>query len=304
MDAQGQAVVDRQNSLRGLKLLRARSEVYRQAKSLQKLQLLLTVVAPLVGAVLGIICPDARPYVATLSLTITVLDAGLLDRAQRNRLKFAAKVSEEFDTEILDLPWSAHVAGAHPTPEEITRAANAWQRGDEKLHDWYPKDVGKAPLHLARAICQRTNLWYDAELRRQYSGILLAVSLTSFAVLFVIGLVRQITLIDFAATILAPAAPILVWTLRDFYRQRDAAEAQSAARAEVEQMWALVLAGDCGAEECARRARELQNTIYSRRSSNPLVIPGLYNRLRPRLEAQMNAGAAELLAQAGIDTVN
>ena len=108
MNTNTETVVDRQNSPRGLRLLRARSEIYRQAVTLQKTQLFLTVVVPIVGAIIGFIWPDARGYVATVSLSITVLDAALLDRAQRNQLKLAAMISEVFDTEVLQMPRSTH----------------------------------------------------------------------------------------------------------------------------------------------------------------------------------------------------
>ena len=304
MSSQSQTVADRQNSNHGLTLLRARSAVYRNAVRLQKAQLGLTVLAPFVGAVLGIFWPDVRGYVATLSLLITVLDAGLLDRAQRNQLKLAARISEVFDTEVLHIPWSAHAAGARPSPEQINHAAGTWSEGDEKLRNWYPTAVVQAPLHLARVLCQRTNLWYDAELRRRYSGVLLGTVVTSLVALFIVGLFARMTLVDFAATVLTPAAPILVWALRDFYRQRDTADAQGTARVEVDQLWALVISGKCEPEECLSRARELQNTIFARRSTSPLIFPGLYNRFRTGMEAQMNVGASELLAQAGItDTI-
>lgn len=300
MTVQGKTVGDRQNSDRGLKLLRARSTVYRRATRLQKVQFFLTVLLPIAGAIAGILLPAARGFVATFALLITIIDVGLLDRMQRNQLKFAARVCEVFDTEVLLLPWSAHAAGARPSPEQIDEAAGAWPDGDANLRNWYPVAVARAPIQLARVICQRTNLWYDAELRRRYSGILLWLVVLSLTALFVLGLLARMTLIDFAATVLTPAAPVLVWALRDFYRQRDTADAQAGAQAELEQLWALVVSNKCDENECLNRARELQNTIFARRSSSPLIFPGLYNRLRPGLESQMNVGAEDLLTQAGI----
>jgi hypothetical protein len=300
MTLEGISVVDRQNSPRGIKLLRARSSTYRRAARMQKVQLWLAVLAPFVGSVLGILISGVRPYVAAVSLVITLLDVALIDRLQRNQLKLAARICEVFDTEVLQLPWSNHAAGAPPTPEQIDEAADSWRSGETELRDWYPVAVARAPIHLARVICQRTNLWYDSELRRRYSGILLSVVIGALVILFAGGLVAKINLVDFVATVLTPAAPMLLWALRDFYRQRDTADAQAAARAELEQLWKLVVSKQCEADECLSRARELQNTIFTRRSTSPLIFPGLYSRLRPGLEGQMNVGAEELLAQAGI----
>lgn len=301
MSSTGPSIAERQNAPRGLKLLRARSEIYRRASALQKLQLVLTVLVPFITSVIGIIYPDARGYVATIAVFVTLLDVALLDRIQRTQLKLAAKVCELFDTEVLDMPWSGHVAGTQPSPEQISEAADAWSGGDKNLTDWYPVSVGRAPFHMARVICQRTNLWYDAELRRKYSGILLGSIIAGCAALIAIGLSRPISLVDFAATVLTPTAPMITWALRDFYRQRDTADAQVAAKVEVDQLWKTVISDGCGVDECSKRAREFQNTIFTRRSTSPLIFPGLYRYLRPGMEKQMNVGDSELLAQAGVD---
>ncbi|WP_198373759.1 S-4TM family putative pore-forming effector [Roseomonas rosulenta] len=50
-------------------------------------------------------------------------------------------------------------------------------------------------------------------------------------------------------------------------------------------------------EECQRTSRELQNAIYARRASSPLIFPRIYKRLRPQMEASMNEGVADLLSE-------
>ena len=84
------------------------------------------------------------------------------------------------------------------------------------------------------------------------------------------------------------------------FRQRDAADAQKLARAEAEALWELALAGGCDDSECERRSREFQNSIFQRRTSNPLLLPFVYHWLRSGMEIDMNLGAADFLRQAGI----
>ena len=289
-----------QNTAASLQLLSASSQVYREASHLQMLQFALTVIAPLLGAVTGVLLADARPYVAAAALAITILDVGLIDRAQRRRLKLAARMREEFDTEVLRMPWNPFAAGKRVEPEAIAEAARKWPDGNAALRDWYPITVRFAPLHLARVVCQRANLWYDAKLRERYSFLLLLGAAVLAVTLAAAGLVAGLSWSDFVATILTPAAPLLIWTLRDFYRQHDAAEALRTARSEAEALWELVLADGCDDDECARRSREFQNTLFARRAANPLLFPGIYSRTRPAMDAQMNAGAEALLRQAGV----
>ena len=168
----------------------------------------------------------------------------------------------------------------------------------------YPAAVGRAPLHLARIICQRTNLWYDAKLRENYSFLLVAGAVAIVLALVAAGLALNLPFTDFVVTVLVPATPVLSWAVRDAFRQRDAADAQKLARAEAEALWELALAGGCDDSECERRSREFQNSIFQRRTSNPLLLPFVYHWLRSGMEIDMNLGAADFLHQAGIAEVN
>src|SRR5262245_15577569 len=127
---------------------------------------------PVVSAFGALFVPEWKPYAAFAALSIALLDLTFLDRAQRQQLKVAAKIGEERDCAILELPWNEFTVGKRVEPETIHGAATAYakRQNDDKLRDWYSPVVGKVPIHLARIICQRTNLWYDAQLRRYYGG--------------------------------------------------------------------------------------------------------------------------------------
>lgn len=290
----------RQNEPQFLQLLRARSETYRRATQLQVVQLIVTVAVPVVSAVIGLIFPDVRPYVATIAIAVTLIDIAVLDRAMKRRLKTAALICEEFDCKLLEIPWNRFASGKRPEHEIITAAERDWPHGDGKLVDWYPAAVALAPMHLARIVCQRTNLWYDATLRERYGNLLLIGAVAIVIALVLAGLAANLPFADFVVTILAPCAPLLSWALRDAFKQRDAADAQKTARAEAEALWDLAITGGCAEDECARRSREFQNTIFQRRVANPLIFPFVYDRLRPGMEVDMNLGAEALLNQAGI----
>lgn len=293
-------IPERQNNSEFLRLLRARSETYRQAVRLQIAQLFVTVMVPVISAVIGLLVPDARSYVATVAIAVTLIDIAILDRAMKRRLKEAALICEEFDCKLLEMPWNRFAAGKRPEPEVISAAERHWPGGDAKLVDWYPAAVGQAPLHLARIVCQRTNLWYDATLRERYGNFLLIAALSIVLALIAAGLAVNLTFTDFVVTILAPSAPLLSWALRDSFKQRDAAEAQKTARSEAESLWELAIADGCEDDECARRSREFQNTIFQRRVTNPLIFPLIYDKLRLGMEIDMNLGAEALLKQAGL----
>lgn len=296
----GNTIPARQNAPEFIRLLRARSQTYRRAVQLQVVQFVLTVTVPVASAILGLLVAEARPYVAALALAITLIDITVLDRALKRRLKTAALICEEFDCALLEMPWNRFAAGKRPAPEVISEADRRWPKGNEKLEDWYPPIVGSAPLHLARIVCQRTNLWYDATLRERYSNVLLVGAIATVLCLCAAGLIANLSFTDFVVTIVAPSGPLLSWALRDTFKQREAADAQKIARGEAEALWELAIANQCADDDCARRSREFQNTIFQRRVNNPLLFPMIYKRLRPEMETDMNLGAAELLRSAGL----
>jgi hypothetical protein len=143
-------IPDRQNAPAQLTLMRARQQSYHRAKSLLVLQFALTVGVAVIAAVAALVAPAIRPYTVSLSLLISTVDVTVLDRAQRNYIKLAAKIAEAFDCAVLGLRWNAFVAGKRPEPETLAEAEQAWRGGDGGLRDWYPVAVGKVPLKLPR----------------------------------------------------------------------------------------------------------------------------------------------------------
>src|SRR5260370_26261826 len=118
-----------QNAEPQLRLLRAQRHLYQQAKHLLYAHFVLTVVLPMAGATATLFWPtvkgiDLKGVVALLSLAITVLDVTLLERFQKATRKKAAKLQEQFDCTVLELPWNKFTVGARVGPEAIHAAAS------------------------------------------------------------------------------------------------------------------------------------------------------------------------------------
>lgn len=287
-----------QNEEAQIKLLRARTHVYGSATWLMVAQLLLTLIMPVAGAVLAVFRPEFRGYVAAVSLAAVVIDPIILNRLYMLRIKTAAKIAEQFDCAVLDLPWDNLTVGDKVEAEDIHAAARAYARchDDTRLRGWYPESVGHAPFHLARIICQRTNLRYDRELRRSYSAIIIIIAVILVGSLFISGLVQNLPMTEWVLS-MAPATPILAWAARESYRQRDTADGLDHLVKEAKKLWTLARSGECDAHSCRQRSRELQNAIYTKRANSPLVIPLLYRIKRSQLEDEMDEGAAAFLRE-------
>jgi hypothetical protein len=290
----------KQNSVDAHRLLRAREQTYREARVFQILQILATVGAPACLAVISISMPQWRAEAAAASLAMLLLDIAVFDRVQAKLLKRAAKIAEQFDCDVLSIRWNEFIADSRVEPEAIVRAADRYpdtEDAKKKITDWYPRSVGRAPLCVARIACQITNLWYDADLRKSYATAVTTLPFAVIAIAIAVALATKLTFEAVVLSILAPAAPIIVWALRERFRHRDTAIKQDEVRAVAETLWANV--ANCSEDECERRAREFQDAIYTRRVSSPLIFPLVYSLRRKRMEVEMNKGADIRLSEIG-----
>jgi len=290
----------KQNSDDALWLMRARQRVYGIATFFQITQILAAVVAPTVLAVIGIMCPTARPYLAAASLALLLVDLFILDRAQQFFLRRAARIAEQFDCCVLELPWNKFIAGAKVDHGDIEAAAAAF--GDkapdmEKIRNWYPQEVGRAPLHIARVVCQFENARYDVKLRRRHAIAVAALPAIIVIATIVAWATLDLTFSDVVLTILTPAAPVAVWALREAFRHSDAALAQERIKEAVDGLWADI--SKLKADALLLKAREFQDAIFLRRVSSPLVFPLVYHALRSKMESQMHKSADKRLKDAG-----
>jgi hypothetical protein len=291
-------IPEHQNAAPQLKFLRARQQLYASATTFLVLQLFLTLLVPLAGAILAAFRPDAKPYVAAAALTVLLLDILVLDRQQKTLLKRAAKIAEQFDCAVLELPWNEFTVGERVETEEIHSAAKMYaKRHDDKLlRDWYPPEVGTIPLSMARIICQRTNLHYDRRLRVSYGNVILTGASCVVLAIWIYGLANNLSITAWVLT-MAPAIPVLAWACREFYRQRDSAEPLEKLLREARKFWNEALSNGCEESYCLTKSREFQDAIYSRRAGSPLIFPLVYRLRRSSLEDEMHEGAADFLRQ-------
>lgn len=282
-----------------LNLLRAQRTYYGRAKYLQTVFLVLALVLPWVGALWGADHPEIRPKLALASIVLLLLEIGLAIRLQRDWVKTAARIQEQFDTEVFELPWNQFVVGSRVDPEVIRsvtrKPTTAAQRKD--LEGWYEHCVGSIPLPLGRLVCQRTNITYDMRVRKTYAwGLLVTATLL---VMFLLngGLHEDLSFSDLLLTVLVPFMPLAAFVLREHRKQTDAVENLTTLKAEVDKLWAKALKTP-DSTELGQDSRNLQDAIYRNRTSNPLVYDWVYWLMRNINEDSARHAADTLVAEA------
>ncbi len=281
---------------RMLNLLRARTLIYRRAKNYQAVGLLVSLGLPLIGLAASAFYAPSKPFIALFALTFSYLEVLTFDPWLRTQLKTAAKLQEEFDCTVLKMDWNSFLAGSAVDPEQIFGdAASPLSAKDERrLLDWYPLIVKGLPLHLARLVCQRTNIWYDSALRKRYRSVLLVGSVVLGVAFGMASLWIDPTVTSFVLSTLAPITPVMIWALRERNRHAATCELLDRLNEDVKKLFARSRNG-ATEQELSARSRELQDAIYNHRVSSPLIFDWIYNRLRRRMEERMNAGAEQLV---------
>jgi hypothetical protein len=292
------SIPSKQNEDKNLSLLRARRRLYKAAKRYQGGVVLATLSLPVFSLSAAAFMPGAKAYIAAAALLFGVCEVIFLDRWHKGLMKTAAKLQEDFDCDVLEMRRNEFLEGASVDPEEAydLSAKKFSPEEEQQLRDWYPLAVGGVPMHVGRILCQRENLLYDGNVRKTYSRLLRAGLLLLVAGFAAYSIAAGLTVDALLLTILAPATPIFNWTLREFFRQRDTVETLERLKSESQKLWKKAVEG-MPAKEAAVRSRELQDAIYNHRIASPLVFDFLYRFRRAGLEAQMNAGASQLVAE-------
>lgn len=292
-------IVARQASAENKLLLRARDRNYRASKWTQGFVVTLSILLPVFGVLVGPFHAGVRPYVALAGLVLLLLETALIDRVQKDRQKRGAKLQEQFDTDVYDLRWNKFVAGARVEPEDL-RALSAKPlppARESHFEAWYEPCVRQVPQHLARLVCQRTNMSYDARLRRRYGNLLLTLTLIFGVGLLFASLQTGLTFPDVVMALLVPFMPLLTWALKEQLQHANTAASLTTLGTEWEKTWTEALAGASEAEVTSD-SRHLQDAIYQHRERSPLVFDWVYYRLRAANEDEAHHAAADLVAQA------
>jgi hypothetical protein len=289
-----------QNNERQLQRLAAQRQLYAFAKTLFGWQLFLSGPVAVASAFAVLAFPAFKGVAAGWGVLVTLADICWLTPWQKRLRSEAARIQEAFDCDVLELPWNDLKAGSRPDPEFVKEQSDQYQRWGQKmptLSNWYAPVVDELPLQIGRIACQRSNCWWDSKQRRRYAAWIIGIVIAVFLIVLSVAFGNGVTIEDFVLKVAAPLAPALLLGIRQFYEQIESASRLDKLKEHAERLWKDALAGR-SKTEVTSRSRNLQDEILENRRKSPLVFDGIFKRLRPSYEQQMNFGVAELVAEA------
>jgi SMODS-associating 4TM effector domain len=291
-------ISQRQNTQRGLDLLAAQRQLYSDAKTLQLVSIIIGVPVVIVWSILVAIFPQLAVYAGLWGIIAALLELLVFSRLQKSTQEKAAKVQQIFDCEVLQFNWESLNCGIRVEPELIIDALNRYRQKHlnySSLQNWYPPIVEQVPIHQARIICQRANVWWDAKLRRRYAKWVVIILITLTISVLLIGLIGGLNLEKFLLAVLAPLMPAFVLGLRQYSEHNEAANRLDRLREDAESLVQKVINNKLQPQDLELESYSFQTQIYDNRRRSPLIFDWLYSRLRRRHEEQMNKAAESLV---------
>lgn len=271
---------ERQNSDLNLKRLAAQRQLYSEAKKLVVVQFILSGLFVVALSIVGNIF-DAKflPYIILAAIVIIFLDELILsDRIYGIRVD-AARIQEEFDCDVLQLPQNNIKITNGSMLEMIQVKARKYISKHHNYNDllcWYP-GIDETDNKYYRLICQATNCWWNQALRKKYSEFILIVISIIFVALIVISLIKGFTVATFLMAVVSPILPAFVL----FYKiNRDNSKAVNNLNHMKGKIDEIILKAKSGnfysEEDLISDSRRLQDMIFDNRSLSPLIPDRLY----------------------------
>lgn len=293
-------IPDLQNSEDHLKELAAQRQLYSEAKTTMGWQMGLVISAAIGLSFAALLFPKIQEWGALLALLISLLDAVVLEPRQKKLAQQAAKIQDAFDWAVFNLEGPGVKLENRPVKEMVIASAERYARKEPdfaSLKNWYPISVGQAPLSLARIICQRTNIWWDAELRRRYATSVFICLGTLIVIVLGYGFATGMTLQKFVYAVLAPLQPAILWAIREYKKQLETASTLDRLMKQATDLFEQACRKSLTDDQLKQASRSLQNEIYDHRRTAPFIFDRIYKRLRKDDEDKMNKATDALLAE-------
>lgn len=292
-------ITTEQNEQKQLERLAAQRELYSSAKQRHVLQIVLTVIIPVILAVISLAKTEVSVWAAIFGAGSFVIDIAFLEPAIKRRKIKAAKIQELFDCDVLQLSRSPLKVVDDITVEEVLIHYNAHIKikdNSEKIRNWYP-DVSQLPIGIARVLCQRTNCYWDSKLRERYSDFLKYTGIIVFSGILITAILLNASLIT-VTLIAGGLVPFFQFCIKQCNDNREAAKRLNELVLFAQQLWNDTLSKAKTEHQVYTDSRRLQDEIFEHRSKSPLILNYYYDLFRDKDEALMNRASEILIDEA------
>ncbi|PWN67676.1 S-4TM family putative pore-forming effector [Chryseobacterium oncorhynchi] len=267
-----------------LRLLKAQRVIYSQAKNIYKWQLTITILVVILLNFMKIFQKnissiDLTPYIALVSIIITLIDLLFLSDILSTYKKNAAKTQELFDCSVYNMDWNQTNCGEKPENWIIENASNKYIHNPKApLTNWYHISLDGLAQEEAILRCQETNLEYDRKLRYHFKNDCTIVALIVVTLSFIIATIINASIQGYLTNFFAPTLPLLVILFKLIL------DNQKAVKSLEEVRKAARILGNSDTLPTLHQLRQVQDKLFCSRKDSVLIPENYYTFRRDKLE--------------------
>lgn len=187
-------LLNKQNDMQLIKLLKASSVSYKKAKYWEIRITYFFVILAFAYPITYVIVQNEKIRLLLLicSFILAILSQLFFNRFKGNTTE-GALFKEEFDVILFGIRWKSTLNKVNH--KDVSRLSNQYK--GKEIQDWYSKSLSNnVPRNIAIAVCQYSNTVWDIELRKNYldwlKGFIMAYSISLFVFFVILDVNGQI----------------------------------------------------------------------------------------------------------------
>ena len=281
----------KQNEQYFINLLAAQRHQYTEGKRINSFIFFFTLLSATVLPILGTQLPEYKIYLSIPLGSLSFLAALLLKQIPKTKAEIAAKIQEQFDTELYEMPWNEILVKNKVSDHDINAAAVKYKKR-KRLENWY-NDYSNLEVSQAILRCQNENLYWDSKQRGSYIRFLGWIA----GLLFLAGVVYGwwwlfIPFSEYLIAIFFPQAGLVAHLLTSI-RKHDKA-IRNVGRQIKEAQVLFYESKNSGTPVDMATLRRIQDSIFENRRSSDSVPNWFYYQVKPNLEKIINSTAKDI----------
>lgn len=265
-------------------LLKAQRVIYANAKKIYQWQLTFTILVVVLLNFLKIFQKDIShidltPYIALISVMITLIDLLFLTSYLSKFKTNGAKIQELFDCNIYNMEWNETNSGEKPENWIIEEAEIKYTYNSKApLKNWYHIDLNGLIPEEAILRCQETNLEYDRKLRYHFKNDCIITCVIVVALSFVVATITNASVQGYLTNFIAPSLPLIVILIKLILDNQKAVKSLEEVRKAARKL------RNSGITPTKYQLRQVQDKLFCSRKDSVLIPENYYEFRRSKLE--------------------
>lgn len=278
-----------------MKFLKAQRVIYASAKKIYRFQLTMTIIVVIILNFLKLFQKeitniDLTPYIALVSVTVTLVDLLFLTSYLSKYKTNGAKAQELFDCRIYNMEWNETNTGDKPESWIIEEAEKKYIHNPKApLTNWYHIDLEGLSQEEAILRCQETNLEYDRKLRYHFKNDCTITCLIVVIGSFMVATFINASLQGYLTNFIAPSLPLIVILIKLIIDNNKAVKSLEEVRKAARKLRIT------DSIPSMQQLQQVQDKLYNSRKDSVLIPENYYQYRRPKLEESTKSNVANPL---------